>query len=340
MTEPDLSEFAALTELEELRKSNTDLEARLRRAKAKSDDLVRAVLDGAKQATVTLGKPKPIPVPKADRRAKPETALWHLTDWQGTKVTTSYNSEVMRERVLRFCDKAHRLTEIQRAHHPVRECVILFGGDMAEGLFQFPQQPFEIDASIFSQLVRVARLEADVVRRALAIYEKVTVVGEWGNHGRIGNKRAAVPSSDNFDRIGYELAREQLAGESRLIWEDCPEDIQRVQIGNYRALLIHGDEIGRNGHASPMTIVQHVSRWQSGAYPWEFNDCYMGHRHTHCEWPLPNGRGSVYQTGSPESDNRFAGVLMASSSTPSQRMHFIEPDKGRVSATYKVWIDS
>jgi hypothetical protein len=46
--------------------------------------------------------------------------------------------------------------------------VILFGGDMGEGLFSYPSQPFEIDMTIFEQFAYVARLEAEVVRRALA----------------------------------------------------------------------------------------------------------------------------------------------------------------------------
>jgi hypothetical protein len=137
----------------------------------------------------------------------------------------------------------------------------------------------------------------------------------------------------------YELARQILAGEKRLTWHDCPEDIQRIEIGNYRALLLHGDEVGRNGFASPAAIVNHVTRWQSGSYPWAFRDAYIGHYHTHAEWALPNGLGSVYQTGSTESDNRYAGVNLAASATPSQRLHFIDPDKGRVTAAYKVWLD-
>ena len=88
-----------------------------------------------------------------------------------------------------------------------------------------------------------------------------------------------------------------------------------------------------------MTIVAHVARWQSGAYPWQFRDCYVGHYHTHAEWPLPNGLGSVYQTGSTESGNRYAGVMLAASATPSQRLHFIDPDRGRVTSAYKVWLD-
>src|SRR5262245_34985355 len=112
---PDLSEFEALTEAEELRRVVSDLQQRLRRAKAKTDDLVEATIAGAKGAMLAHGPIRPVPVPTTDRRRrKPEVALWHLTDWQGAKVTTTYNTDVMRERVERFCDKAERLTEIQR----------------------------------------------------------------------------------------------------------------------------------------------------------------------------------------------------------------------------------
>ncbi len=337
---PELDEFDAASEVEELRRANVQLQRQLRRAKARVDDLVSATSEAARGAMVAFGPVPSVPAPKADRRTKgAEAALWHLTDWQGSKETVSYNSDVMRERVLHFCDLASKITEIHRADHPVRECTIAFGGDLVEGLFNFPTQPFEIDQTIFGQYVSVARLIVDVVRRALAIYEKVSVVAEWGNHGRIGSKRAAVPRADNFDRMTYELARQLLLGEARLTWTEAgPEDIQRLEIGNYRALLIHGDEIGRNGYASPQTIVQWVTRQKSGAYQWHFRDCYVGHYHTHSEHALPDGEGSVFFTGSTESDNRYAGVTMAASAVPSQRLNFIDPDAGRVTASRKVWL--
>lgn len=324
----------------ELRKALVHTQRQLAKSKERTDDLVAATIEAAREATLAAGPIPPVVPPEKDSRKRPETALWHMTDWQGAKVTTTYNSDVMRERVMRFCQKAARITEIQRADHPVKHCVIAFGGDMVEGLFNFPTQAFEIDSTIFGQYVNVARLEVDVVRFALSIYETVEVVAEWGNHGRIGSKRDAVPRSDNFDRMTYELARQLLADEKRLKWEDCPEDIQRIEIGAYRALLCHGDEVGRNGFASPNTIVQHANRWRSGSYPWAFRDVYIGHYHTHNEWSMANGEGSVYQTGSTESDNRYAGVMLAASAIPSQRLHFIDPDRGRVTAAYKVYLDS
>lgn len=339
----DFSEFQLHVELDELRKANRTLQRQLRKAKERNEELVEAAFDGAKAALLTLGKVPPVPKPQVRRRpGKPEVALWHLTDWQAAKVTSTYNKDVMLERVLRYCDKAERLTEIQRADHPVRECTVMLGGDMLEGIFNFPSQPFEIDASLFEQYELVAHAQAQVVRRALAIYDSVHVVCEWGNHGRIGSKRAAVPRSDNMDRMVQRLAQEMLRGEKRLTWQASAEDMQRVTIGNYHALLFHGDEVGRNGYASPMTIVQHVVRWQSGSLPggpWPFTDAYYGHYHTHNEWALPNGMGAVYQTGSPESDNRYAGVHMGASARPSQRLHFIDPEKGRVTDQYRVALD-
>jgi hypothetical protein len=322
-----------------LRRALRRAQSQLLQAKDRTEQLVEVTQAAAVDAMIALGPVPPVPAPAKDKRKGGEVALWHMTDWQGAKKTASYNSEVMRERVMSFCKKAIAITDIQRADHPVKDVTIAFGGDMVEGLFNFPTQAFEIDATIFEQYTTVSRLIVDVVRFALANYEKVTVVAEWGNHGRIGSKRDNVPRSDNFDRMCYEFARQLLADEKRLTWEASPEDVQRLEIGNYRALVLHGDEVGRNGFASPSTIVQHVARWQSGSYPWQFRDVYIGHYHTHNEWALPNGLGSVYQTGSTESDNRYAGVMLAASATPSQRLHFIDPIKGRVTASYKVWLD-
>lgn len=336
----ELPEGIESEDVKELRQALVRIQKQLKKAKERTEELVEATQQAAYDAMLTTGRIEPVkPYVSPKSNKKPEVALWHMTDWQGSKRTPSYNSEIMRKRALEFAEKAVRITEIQRADHPIKDCYILFGGDMVEGMFNFPTQVFEIDATLFEQYVRVSRLCVDVVRYALAHYDRVTVISEWGNHGRIGSKRDNVPRSDNFDRMCYELARQLLSEEKRLTWNDSPEDVQRVEIGAYRALLIHGDEIGRNGYASPAAIVQHMNRWRSGSYPWEFRDVYVGHYHTHAEWAMANGQGSVYQTGSTESDNRYAGVMLAASATPSQRLHFIDPIKGRVTAGYKVWLD-
>lgn len=309
-------------------------------ARDRNSQLVEVTQAAAYDAMVALGGVKNVTPPPRDRRkGSEEVALWVMGDWQGSKVTPSYDTEVMFRRVMQFAEKAVTITNIQRSHHPVKNVTIAFTGDMVEGLWNYPTASWEVDSTLFEQYVNVSRLLVDVVRVALANYEHVTIVPEWGNHGRIGSKRDNVVRNDNVDRMCYELARQLLAGEKRLTWQECPEDVQRLEIGNYRALVLHGDEVGRNGFASPGALVTHVAKWQSGSYPWQFRDAYIGHYHTHAEFALPNGLGSVYQTGSTESENRYAGVMLASSATPSQRLHFIDPQKGRVTAAYKVWLD-
>lgn len=338
----DLTEFTELTEIQEVRRQLETAQTKLHKLRTEKSGLVEAVRQGTKDAILAQGKLPAVPKPKLSAgKGREEVALWHLTDWQGTKVTTSYNSQVMRERIMRYCDKAERLTAIQRADHPVNDCVILLGGDMGEGLFNFPQQPYEVDGTLFTQLVTVAQLEASVIRRALALHQHVSVYVEWGNHGRIGDKRAAVPRSDNMDRMIAEMARAILSDPDseelpdRLSWHDSEEDIHHIEIGAYQALLIHGDEIGRHGGVSLNTVVNHVKGWKSGAYPLPFQDVYAGHLHSHRDIELPDG-GVYFQTGSPESDNRYARDSMASTSKPTQRLHFVDPDHGRITAQYKV----
>lgn len=132
-------EIAEADELEQLREAlrrSLANEARLRR---RADDFVEAIYRAAKDAALASKKPKPVPKPRKDRRSDyGEIALIHTTDYQAGKKTTSFNLEVLRERIELFGEKVIQLTEIQRAHHPVREAVLMLGGDMVEGLTVFP----------------------------------------------------------------------------------------------------------------------------------------------------------------------------------------------------------
>jgi hypothetical protein len=137
----------------------------------------------------------------------------------------------------------------------------------------------------------------------------------------------------------YELSRQLLEQEKRLTWTMTEEDIQYLEIGNYRALVMHGDEVGRAGFASPAAWIAAGARWKAGAYAKPFTDIYLGHYHRHAQEPLADGVGAIYWTGSTESDNRYARDSMAVTGQPSQRLHFIDPLKGRITAQYQIWLE-
>ena len=130
-------------EIVELRKALQRAQKDLQKAKQRTEELVEVTIQSCYDAVLAHDKFPGIAAPSADKRkTKPEVALWHLTDWQGAKRTVSYDSTIMRKRVLDFAKKAIRITDIQRADHPVRDVTIMFGGDMVEGLFNFPTQAF------------------------------------------------------------------------------------------------------------------------------------------------------------------------------------------------------
>ena len=91
-------------------------------------------------------------------------------------------------------------------------------------------------------------------------------------------------------------------------------------------------------YVSKTTFLNYLNRLKAGGYGWPFLDAYTGHRHTHDEAPMSDGLGAWYQTGSTESENRYARDGLGTSAHPSQRLHFIDPIVGRVTAQYKIWL--
>ena len=329
----ELANFAAAqSELDEARRAARNLASQLAKEKSRTAALVDAVMISATAAAVAQGRGSASPA-RDRRRNGAEIALVHTTDWQTGKRTEDYASEVTAARIGKLADKVRSLTAIQRADHPVKECVILLGGDMLEGVSIFPGQAFEIDSTLYEQLFAAARIIESFVASMLADFERVTVWDIHGNHGRIGRK-GDIPATDNLDRICYRIVADRMAAESRLTWNHASTWHQIVEVGKYRALLVHGDQIKSFGGYG---AVRKMSAWKAGVLP-PFRDSYVGHFHTHQDLNLAGG-GMVYMTGSPESANEYAREFIAATGTPSQRLHFIDPRRGRVTAQYRVDLD-
>jgi hypothetical protein len=318
-------------EIEELRRALSMALKSEHRARSKTTDLVDAVFEASKQALLATPRIKPTPPNKDLRKGKAEVALVHLTDWQAGKKTVSFDIQTLTKRIDQMTSKVLELTEIQRAAHPVRDCVVMLGGDMVEGIGIFPGQAFEVEAHLFKQLFEVVKIIESTVRTLADNFETVTLVCEFGNHGRLGRK-GDMPAGDNIDRMSYQIASNNCKELKNVKWQMSDDWYQIFAIGNYKVLLVHGDEIGAFG-----SILRKVSAWSTGVVE-SFNDCYMGHFHTPTALTMANG-GRVFVTGSPESHNEYARTFIAAVGKPSQRLHFVDPIKGRVTSEYIVWLD-
>ncbi len=332
-------EAGAASELTELRAALARSQRQAMRRQIARDELVGAVYAAAKDAVLAHGPAPKISAPPRDRRkARSEVALLHLTDWQTGKVSISYDMATARRRIMQAATSAVELTELQRADHPVTECHVMLGGDMIENIAIFPGQAFEVEAGAFEQVIHTARTIEAVITYLLEHFETVHVWEEIGNHGRIGRKGES-PHGDNLDRMAYTLARSSMAPTERLTWHPFTGGLgTHVHIGEYTALLVHGDEFKSFGGNTPaFGILRKCNAWATGVVD-PFHDVYIGHFHHAMDLTMANG-GRIFVTGSPESDNEYAKEFVAASSQPSQRLHFVDPVKGRVTAQYIVWLD-
>lgn len=324
-----------------LRSSNKRLYDALLKEKDKAGRLIEAVYRAAMDAALQYGTPaKPTPKPPRDKRTKQEeVALLHSTDWQRSKVTESFNSEIADDRIRQYNEKCQEITEIMRADHPVRHGVVLWTGDMLEGCKIFPGQEWEVDADLFDQLFGVVDMLVYAAQHALSYFETIDIVAEYGNHGRIGKPSDGFKKSDNFDRIAYEIARRRLLKEDRILtFKQSGEWYQHHEVGNYSFMAVHGDEIKSFGGNLPAYgILRKANAWSSGVVP-EFRDLYIGHYHQSMQLQMANG-GSVFMTGSIESHNEFAQEFVAATSDPSQRLNFINPDRGIVTYESRIWLN-
>lgn len=314
----------------DLRKALVQSQRAEARAKAKTSDMVDAVHEAARLSLLATPRPAVLPPQKDTRKAKAEIALVHLTDWQAGKQTISYDINVLTTRIEDMVRKVIQLTNIQRAHHPVKDCVVMLGGDMVEGVGIFPGQQYEVGAHLYEQMFAVVRVLESSIRTLATNFESVKIVCEFGNHGRLGRK-GDMPAGDNIDRMAYQIVSNNCKDLKHVKWQMSDDWYQIFAIGNYKVLLVHGDEIGAFG-----SILRKVQAWSTGVVE-PFDDCYMGHFHTPTALTLANG-GRVFVTGSPESHNEYARTFIAAVGKPSQRLHFVDPIKGRVTSEYVCWL--
>ena len=240
-------------ELTKIKGERDRLARQLYETKHKHADYLAAVENAVTEA---VGRIELAPVRRSTTRTftdgQEEYAVALLSDLQTGKLTPDYNSGVAADRVMRYAQKIVSLADIQRLHHPVRHCVVPMLGDMVEGVDIFPGQQWLIDSTLYDQLFNTTpALLADFVRYLLAHFETVTVYAVDGNHGRIG-RRGQFGPMDNSDRMLYRILAMLLRDEPRfkLTMTDPQGErnwYQVMELGNYSALLIHGDQI--RGHS-------------------------------------------------------------------------------------------
>ena len=317
----------------------------LANAKVHSGEIVQAVYQAVSDNLKALDLNRATK-PKADRRkGSDETAVIAFSDLQLGQVTASYNSEIAEQRVQLYADKIIRLTELQRASHPIRRAKIYMLGDLIEGELIVPSHPHQVDSSLYAQVaLNGPRILGDFIRRMLETFEEVDIVSVPGNHGDVGGaSRKQYNPETNFDRMLSVIVKQLFdsAGEKRLTW-NIPAGYGQSSfyavdyVGDIGFMLWHGHQARRTSSSSHLPFYKLVMGWRSGAIPEPFSVSLCGHHHT----PTYLTMNSVqhYINGTFASDSEYAIERLASNSRAAQWLLFAAPGRG-VTASYLVTLD-
>lgn len=328
----------------ELKISYTKLLQEYEKLKAKEDHLADAVYRAVKDDLDTSSwKYIPVPKPEPDKRKSgEEVAVAVLADWQLAKVTPDYNSIVCEDRIKKYAEKVIHLTEIQRQDHPVKHLHIWCLGDIVEGELIFPGQSFLIDGGLYRQItVDGPRIMKNFITTMLENFETITFVGVIGNHGAIGGRaRRDHDPETNADRMLYRIMQLIFEKEKRIKFVIPDGHGERNwyaidKIGNYKSLLIHGDQFG--SLSTFYSFQKKVYGWKVGAIQEDFTDVYCGHFHTPTKMTFNTVQMRI--SGSPESTNTYAMESLAAIGRPSQPLMYVHPERGIVTAEYNCWLD-
>lgn len=335
----DLAE--AEDRIAKLKRERDGLAKALHEVKHKQADYLSTVEAAATEAIERI-ELAPVPRPEklgSQAKRRSEVAVALLSDLQTGKITPDYNTDVCHQRVMAYAKKVVKLANIQRLHHPVNTCVVPMLGDMVEGVDIFPGQQWLIDSTLYRQVFETTpTILADFLRYLLANFETVRVEAVQGNHGRIGRKGTFGPE-DNSDRMVYRLLQMLLRNESRLTFNMADPEGERawyrvMEIGKYRAMLIHGDQIRGSMGFPWYGLGKKVNSWASGGIPEPFGDIMLGHYHQLSAIPL--NKRMAWANGAIESTNTYAAENLAAQSDPSQWLLFISPQDGTVTGSYAV----
>lgn len=340
--EIDEDSLAYANKFEYIRSENRRLARLAEKNKNVKDEAVLAVYEAAFNAFNEFELP---PVKQksisSNKKGISETAVAVFGDWQLGKVTPSYNSDVLADRIEKYTEKLIEITEIQRADHNVDTLHVWLLGDIVEGEEIFPGQSHLIDSGLYRQVgVNGPEILGNFLRTALENFKHVHVTGVIGNHGAVGGRaRKQHDPETNMDRLLYKIVELIFKDEPRITFNIPDGKGERNfyavdTIGNYSSLLIHGDQMP--APTSYYGYYKKVMGWKDGAIPENFDDVFMGHYHQ--QFKMTIGSGLLRISGSPESHNTYAQEYFSSMSRPCQHLMFVHPENG-VTSEYSIWLD-
>lgn len=346
-SKPDLSEFEALTEAEDLRAEISKLKASLRTTQTRERDskgAVRALRGEVEQLQEALAlieatedrKPPGWLAPTGTKKGQRATLVACFSDFHFGEVVepsemnwyNAYDPEIAAKRIQRFFERTILMARQYLAGVEYDGIVLASLGDTISGDIRDEFRETN-ELSNFEAVPEVLPLIEAGLGVLLEEFGKVHYVGVPGNHPRDSRRpRYKKRSAHNADTMISKLLARRFEGEENATF-DVPDAFSAdFTVYETRFRAEHGDEAtggsGIQGALLPVALRTHRVRKQAEAEGHPFDVLLLGHFHQYMSIPskgfLVNGAGKGY--------DEYARGKAYEPEPPQQALMVVTPEHG------------
>lgn len=279
----------------------------IRRLSRQVRDLVSDLSDARARAELieaALASDPPAPIRRRETASGQREAslVVHLSDWHIGEVVDAgkvnglnrFDLEVADERIARCRSAVDWLLEMYAPRFVIRDLCVVLGGDLITGYIHEELQESNSLSPTEEVLWLLPRIEELLRHLGEDVgAESVTVLTNWGNHGRTTpEKRIATAAENSYEWLLYQLLNRRFAQHPTIAVQSTKSAVVYHQIYDTVIRTIHGDEFSYQGGIGGLTIPLNkaIARWDSG----QRADCtWFGHWHTYSPGLHTMGNGSL-----------------------------------------------
>lgn len=318
------------------------LEERLGEAEEERDALLTLLDREQKKVKLALAISDPVDPPIIHPSKKRRDSIfqgaalalasdWHVeerVDPKTVNAVNEYNPQIARARAESFFKGLVWNVNVLRGgdqRYQIDDLVLWLGGDMITGYIHE-----ELQESNFLSPVKAILFCQELISSGINYLLKetgvprITIVCNYGNHGRTTEKRRIATSADNsFEWLMYHTLAKQYVGNSRVKFHIANGSHVYLEVMDHTVRFHHGDEIKYNGGIGGITIPfrKAVDAWNRTRHA---DVTVIGHYH---QWMGDNA--DLVVNGSLIGYNAYAQSIKASFEPPRQGFFVLDPDRGK-----------
>jgi len=265
---------------------------------------------------------------------------WHVeepVDPLTVSGLNEYNLEIAEERATRAFQRALKLVNLHRKSVKIREMVLWVGGDFISNTIHD-----ELDEKNLLRPVPAARFAKRLLLGGIDFllrqgdFERIRIVGSFGNHGRSTDKTRISTAGENSYEVGiYRDLEDHYArtGEKRAEFQIASGHIEYVNIYDRWIRFTHGDAVRYQGGIGGPSVAANKKIERGWDREREALITIMGHHHM-----LMLDAGLFCLNGSLIGYSPYSRWIGARQEDPQQLFLLMDSKFQAITARHAIWV--